>query len=105
MKPEVMIPVDDLCTHYQVEQTFIQSLSEAGLVEIASIEKTICIPVSQLPFFEKMIRLYELDINLEGIETITHLLNRINEQQEKIITLTNQLRRYETDETFNSASL
>ena len=48
---------------------------------------------------EKFIRLYyELDINLEGIETITHLLQRINSLQDEIIILKNRLRLYEINE-------
>lgn len=98
MKTEAMIPVHELCIHYRIEQKFIQSLQEAGLVEITRMEETTCMPESQLPLFEKLVRLYEMDINLEGMETITHLLQRMQEQQEKIITLSNQLRRYENDE-------
>ena len=62
MKTEAMIPVHELCIHYRIEQTFIESLNEAGLVEITSIEETICIPVSQLPLLEKLVRLYEMTL-------------------------------------------
>jgi chaperone modulatory protein CbpM len=41
---------------------------------------------------------YELDINLEGIETITHLLQRINSMQDEVITFRKRLRFYETTE-------
>jgi len=52
----------------------------------------------QLQQLEKYIRLYyELDINLEGIETITHLLRRIDLMQDEIIMLKNRLRLYETE--------
>jgi chaperone modulatory protein CbpM len=39
-----------------------------------------------------------LDINIEGIETITHMLNRINGMQDEIIGLRNRLRLYESNE-------
>jgi hypothetical protein len=45
---------------------------------------------------EKIVRLhFELDINLEGIETIAHLLERMEGMQEKIVQLTNRLKAYE----------
>jgi len=49
-------------------------------------------------YLEKLVRLfYELDINLEGIETITYLLNRMNQMQQEILQLNNRLRIYEND--------
>jgi hypothetical protein len=44
---------------------------------------------------EKCIHLYELDINLEGIETIRYLLNRLTDMQEKMLELKNRLALYE----------
>jgi hypothetical protein len=41
---------------------------------------------------EKFVRLhYDLDINLEGIETINYLLERIEEMQKEIVNLRNKL--------------
>jgi len=99
MHTEEMIPADEFCIHHNIELSFIYSLKESGLLEISSRKEKICIPVSQLPFLEKLLRLYEMDINIEGLETINHLLQRLDKQQEMIITLTNRLRRYENDET------
>ncbi|HLF44867.1 MAG TPA: chaperone modulator CbpM [Chitinophagaceae bacterium] len=96
MQSKQLIPVHELCIHYQIEQSFIFSLKEAGLIEVITVEETICVPLNQLPQLEKMIRLYEMDINPEGIETITHLLNRIQEMQKEILMLQNRLNRYES---------
>ena len=53
---------------------------------------------SELPQLEKLVRLYrEMDINLEGIETITYLLQRMNEMQRQIVQLTNRLSMYENE--------
>ncbi len=97
MKTEEMIAVHEFCVHHNIEQSFIYSLKDSGLVEINSIEETICISASQLPVLEKLIRLYEMDINLEGIETITYLLKRISDMQQEIVTLSNRLSMYERD--------
>lgn len=97
MQTDTMIPLPEFCIHYKVEQSFIYSLKESGLIELMIVEETTCIPANQLPHLEKIIRLYEMDINLEGIETITHLLDRISKQEEIILRLTNRLRRFEND--------
>lgn len=95
MQSKQLIPVQELCLHHQIEQSFIFSLKDAGLIEVITVEETICVPFNQLPQLEKMIRLYEMDINPEGIETIIHLLNRIQEMQKEILLLQNRLNRYE----------
>jgi hypothetical protein len=38
-----------------------------------------------------------MDINLEGIETITYLLQRMNEMQQQILLLNNKLGMYENN--------
>jgi hypothetical protein len=96
MHLENLIPAYEFCTSHNIEISFIRSLHETGLLEISTIEDTVFIQISQLPELEKIIRLYyDLDINLEGIETIRHLLTRINVMQDEIITLKNRLRLYE----------
>ncbi|SDC94237.1 chaperone modulator CbpM [Williamwhitmania taraxaci] len=91
-----LIPADEFCASHNVEISFIGLLQETGLIEITTIQETGYIHVSQLEQIEKIIRLYyELDINLEGIDTITHLLQRIVDMQDEITTLKNRLRLYE----------
>ena len=85
MDKELWIPVDDFCLHYQIEQSFIFDLNESGLIEITTIEETGCIPANQLSSLEKYVRLYyDLQINIEGIEAVTHLLERIKELQHEV---------------------
>jgi chaperone modulatory protein CbpM len=98
MQTDEMIILDEFCIHHHIDLTFIKSLHESGLIEIVHTEEKIYIPLSQLPYLEKLVRLfYELDINLEGIETITYLLNRMNQMQQEILQLNNRLRIYEND--------
>ena len=80
MQTEYLIAVDEFCAIHNIEISFISSLKQTGLIDITTIKKTGFIDADQLQQLEKFIRLYyELDINLEGIETITHLLQRMNE--------------------------
>jgi hypothetical protein len=97
MQSETIISIQEICMHHDIELSFIFSLKDAGLIEIVTVEDKTCIPADQLAHLEKMIRLYELDINLEGIETINYLLNRINDMQQEIIMLTNQLNKFENE--------
>ena len=97
MHKDNLIAINDFCINHNIEISFISSLQQTGLLEITSRNETWFIDSDQLPQLEKYIRFYyELDINLEGIETITHLLNRICAMQDEITALRNRLRFYET---------
>jgi len=94
-----LIPADEFCANYHVSISFIRSLQENGLMETTTIEETEYIPASRLHELERIVHLhYDMDINLEGIETIIHLLRRINTMQDEITVLRNRLRLYETNE-------
>ncbi len=96
MQRENLIAVNEFCISHNIEIAFISSLQQTGLIEINTIEETAFIDADQLQQVEKFIRFhYDLDINLEGIETITHMLRRITAMQEEITALRNRLRFYE----------
>ncbi len=97
MKTDHLIPLDVYCTSNDIEISFISSLHEAGLVEITTIEEAGFFDSEQLQQLERYLRFYyELNINLEGIDAIKHLLNRVNTMHEEITALKNRLRLYET---------
>lgn len=99
MGTEYLIAVDEFCANHDIEISFISSLQQSGLIEITTIKNSGFIEADQLRQLEKYIRLYyDMDINLEGIETIDYLLLRINSLQEEVRTLRNRLRLYETGE-------
>ena len=96
MLKEDMIPARELCIHYNIELSFITSLQSSGLVELVNREGGLFIPFSQLGSFERFVRFYyEMDINLEGIETINHLLKSMQAMQEEIRQLRNRMALYE----------
>ena len=98
MQTENLIPVSEFCVHHNIEFSFISSLNDYGLVAIEKVAETAFIPVSQLPELEKYMRLYyELEINLQGIEAITYLLQRVQNMQHEMLALKNKLRLYEED--------
>lgn len=96
MKTDKLISVNVFCLHNNVEVSFIKSLQNSGLISVKSINDEGFIEANQLVEIEKYIHFYyELDINIEGIETISHLLQRISSVQEKLGILQNTLRLYE----------
>ena len=98
MQTENLIAIDVFCANHNIEISFISSLQQTGLIEITTIKETEFIDAGQLQQLEKFVHFYyELDINMEGIETIDHLLKRINYLQDEIITLKNRLLLHESD--------
>ena len=86
-----LIATTEICTYHDIEYTFITSLSDAGLVELTVVDHTTYIPESELQRLEKMIRLHhELEINIAGIEAISHLLQRVEQMQEELRVLRNR---------------
>lgn len=91
MEPEELIPAKDFCMYHNIEYSFISSLEDSGLIRITSVEQSVYIPAEEMQKLEKFVRLhYDLDINLEGIETINHLLEKMEEMQKEIIKLRNK---------------
>ena len=98
MQTDYLISVDEFCNNHHIEISFISELQHNGLIEVTTINETGFIYLEQLQQLEKIVHLrYELDINMEGIETINYLLQRISSLQEDIIALRNRLRLYETE--------
>jgi hypothetical protein len=92
MENEDLIPAEDFCVYHNIEYSFIHSLEDSGLITITSIEQAAYIPADEVQKLEKFIRLhYDLDINIEGIETINHLLEKIEEMQQEILQLRNTI--------------
>ena len=93
-----LITITDFCNYHHVEHTFVSSLHEAGLIKIDRIEQNNYIPQTELQKLEKMIRLHhDLEINIAGIEAITHLLQRVESLNEDIRNMRNKLQFYEGD--------
>ena len=96
---EKLIPANELCERYGIEFSFIASLSQSGLLEITTIEERGYIQEEQLRDLEKIIHFhYDMDINIEGIETITYLLEKINNMQHELQNLRNRLRYFDAEE-------
>ena len=93
-----LIAANEFCIYHNVDLSFIYSLQQSGLIEVTVVEEKMFVEESELPQLEKMVRLYhEMDINLEGIETITYLLQRMQAMQRQISVLETKLNIYENE--------
>ena len=98
MLTEEMISANEFCIYHNIDMSFIISLKDSGLINISTVGEKIFVSESELSKVEKLVRLYyEMDINLEGIETITYLLQQLNKMQEQVVQLNNKLRMYENE--------
>lgn len=93
MDTKQWIRIEVICTSYEIESSFIDSLSEFGLLEIVEEENARFLDPVHLSDLERMIRLhYELGVNMEGLDTIRHLLERIERMHQEILELKNTIR-------------
>lgn len=90
------IPTHTLCSHYDIEITFVDALNQMGLIQIEIIEQNQFIHQDQIADLEKIIRLHrELNVNLEGIDVVLNLLEKERALQDELTALKNRLRMYE----------
>lgn len=79
------ISVEQFCRYYKIESTFIQSLDEYGLVVLTRTDEGHFINYDELGNIERYIHLhYDLNINMEGLDAISHLLTRVDDLQQEL---------------------
>ncbi|HEV7334316.1 MAG TPA: chaperone modulator CbpM [Flavisolibacter sp.] len=84
------------CRHHRIEITFVHTLQEYGLIAAQEADDDLLLSAEQLEALERLVRLhYELHINLEGIDAIYHLLNRVESLQQEVTSLKARLRLHE----------
>ena len=91
MQTELII-VSEYCHKCHIEPSFIELLQEGGLIEVHIEGGEHYLLVSQLPEVERYSRMYyDLSINMEGIDAIHHLLERMESMRKESNTLQSQL--------------
>ena len=96
MSDEEIISLELFCSHYQVEQEFLETLESHGLISISYREDQRFILREEMAEVEKYSRMYyELSINVPGIEALNHLLEKIKRLQQEEENLRARLRIYE----------
>ncbi|NJW54170.1 chaperone modulator CbpM [Salinimicrobium oceani] len=98
---ERYVSIVEFCNCHRVEYSFIHSLNEYGLIETVVIEDNEYIEQERLRDLERLMRLhFDLEINMQGLDAINNLLQKVSGLQQEIRALENRLKRYE-DQNFN----
>jgi hypothetical protein len=93
MSIENFIPLETLSTHYNVELSFFSNLNEIGLIEIQTVEQLQYVHQDSIYEIEKMIRMHQdLQVNLEGIDVVFNLLQKIDSLKQELMDVRNRLR-------------
>ena len=96
MKTENLIPASEFCASHGIEFSLIDSFKEYDLIEIITVKKNAYINQNELPKLEQILHFHkELQINLEGIDAIINLLEKVHHIQNEVTMLRNRLMLYE----------
>ena len=91
-----LVIVSEYCQKWHIGPSFIILLEEGGLIDINITDGERYLFSSQLRDLEQYTRMYyDLSINIEGIEAIHHMLDRMRNLQAEIQSLRNRLHLYE----------
>ena len=79
-----LIPIELFCTHYRIEQTFVETMRERGLIEVRVVKESLFIPREELDRLERLRRLhFELEIHVDNLDLIVDLLTKLEALQEE----------------------
>ena len=96
MSDEEIIPVEMFCSYYHVELNFVETLESHGLISISYRDNQRFILKEEIAELEKYSRLhYDLSINVEGIDALKNMLEKIRLLQQETEQLRARLRIYE----------
>jgi hypothetical protein len=87
-----LITLKEYSIQYNVEPEFLLELEESGVIYFQKKGEEKYILEEQLIELERYIRFYyDLNINIEGIDAIRHLLAKVSEMEREIKMLRSQL--------------
>lgn len=96
MSSEELISAHEFCMVHHIELSFIRHLHDSGLIGMTVVNNGFFLAADELPVVEKFVRWhYDLAINSEGIEALSHVLERMERLIDENRALKNRLRRYE----------
>lgn len=82
---------------YEIQESFIDSLNESGLIRVILQNEDRFVECDDLSDLEQFIRwYYDMNINVEGIEALHHMLGRMKMLQQEMNELRNELNFYKS---------
>ncbi len=92
------IQIQTIISAYDIDISLVQNLEDIGRISIIEENNTLYISDNQLDILDKMLRMNaDLNLNAEGIDTVLHLLERIEELQNRIAVLSERTRLMDED--------
>ncbi len=99
MRPKELVRLDVICQSYEIESSLVEEIHQAGYIQLYYERKTAYLRQDELGQLEKIANMKrELGINQEGIETVLHLLRRIERLQSEMSEIRNRLLLYERED-------
>lgn len=96
MENEALISAEVICAQHHITHNFLESLGNYGLVRITRVESTAYVPCEEMRRLERLIRLHhDLDLDVDALDMVTGLLQRIEGLQRELIAVKGKLRFYE----------
>jgi chaperone modulatory protein CbpM len=91
-----LITIKEYSVNYNIEPEFLISLEDSGIVFFTAEGQEKYIREEQLTELERYIHFhYDLNINIEGIDAIRHLLQKVNQMDAEIRQLRSRLNLHE----------
>ena len=91
-----LITIKEYSINYNIEPEFLMSLEESGILYFTLEGEDKYISEDQLTDLERYIHFhYDLHINIEGIDAIRHLLQRVHQMDTEIRQLRSRLQLHE----------
>ena len=95
MEKHDLILLEQVCINCKIDDSFIRSLHDLGHIEVIIENDAHYISEEQLKSLESLIYFYtELEINMEGIDAIAHLLKKMADLQNELTVTKNKLTLY-----------
>ncbi|MEH6513625.1 chaperone modulator CbpM [Maribacter arcticus] len=96
MDSENFILIKHYCEKTQTPIDFIDDLLEYGMIEVQVIENKTYVQSKHIIEIERIYRLrQDLGINMEGIDSLNHMLEKVNRLEQELKLLRNRLTIYE----------
>jgi len=99
MIKQELISIQTICDSYDVPFSFFEDLRNYEIISLQEEGAIYYIEENTLPQVERIMRLhFDLHINMEGIDVIINLLNKIDQLEKQNNILKNDLQFYRKDE-------
>ena len=96
MDSENYIQIELYCKQTETPLEFIDDLLEFDMIEVQRIEDKIYVQPHYIVEIERIYRLRrDLGINMEGIDTLSHMLQKMNRLEKEVKWLRDRLTIYE----------